>query len=61
MWIVSNYSFMFSLPLAALSGHRGLTPARPLANQLAYAGNMTGIGASLAGGAVLLYAAFKSL
>src|SRR5471030_1807557 len=48
-WVVSNYSFCFSLPLAALVGERGLTPRAPLSNQLVYLGNMLGVATSLFG------------
>ena len=60
-WVVSNYGFCVSLPLAAVVGHRGLTPARPLSNQLVFLGNVVGIGMSLIGSIVLLYAAYVSL
>jgi hypothetical protein len=60
-WEISNYGFCFSLPLAAMVGHRGHTLQPPLSNQLAFAGNMVGIVASAAGAFLLLYAAFASL
>jgi hypothetical protein len=60
-WTISNYGFCFSLPLAALVGQRGHTLDKPLSNQLVFAGNMVGLGASSVGTAVLLYAAFVSL
>jgi hypothetical protein len=60
-WVVSNYAFCFSLPLAAIVGQRGHTLDRPLSNQLAFAGNMVGLGASSIGTVVLLYAAYVSL
>jgi hypothetical protein len=60
-WVVSNYAFCFSLPLAAIVGQRGHTLDRPLSNQLAFAGNMVGLGASSIGAVVLLYAAYVSL
>ena len=60
-WAVSNYSFCFSLPLAALAGQRGHTWDKPLANQLVFVGNMVGVGAASVGAAVLLYAAYVSL
>ena len=60
-WVVSNYGFCFSLPLAALVGQPGRTLNKPLSNQLVFAGNMIGLGASSVGTAVLLYAAYVSL
>jgi hypothetical protein len=60
-WAVSNYGFCFSLPLAAVVGQRGHTFARPLSNQLVFAGNMVGLGASSVGTVMLLYAAYVSL
>ena len=60
-WIVSNYGFCFSLPVAAMVGHRGTTLNKPLMNQLIFAGNMIGIGASSIGALIFLYAASVSL
>jgi hypothetical protein len=60
-WVVSNYGFCFSLPLAAMVGQRGHTLEEPLSNQLVFVGNMVGLGASSVGTAVLLYAAYVSL
>jgi hypothetical protein len=60
-WVVSNYGFCFSLPLAAVVGQRGHTWDKPLSNRLVFAGNMVGLGASSVGTAVLLYAAYVSL
>ena len=60
-WVVSNYGFCFSLPLAAMVGQRGRTLDKPLSNQLVFVGNMIGLGASSVGTAVLLYAAYVSL
>jgi hypothetical protein len=60
-WVVSNYGFCFSLPLSAMVGQRGHTLDKPLSNQLVFAGNMIGIGASSVGTVVLLYAACVSL
>src|SRR6266850_2225589 len=33
-WVVSNYGFCFSLPLAPVVGQRGHTWAKPLSNRL---------------------------
>lgn len=60
-WVVSNYAFCFSLPLAALVGQRGLTRDSPRSNQLVFLGNVVGAGASLIGTLALLYAAYISL
>jgi hypothetical protein len=60
-WVVSNYGFCFSLPLAAMVSQRGHTLDKPLANQLVFAGNMVGLSASSVGTVVLLYAAYVSL
>jgi hypothetical protein len=60
-WVVSNYGFCFSLPLAAMVGERGHTLEKPVSNQLVFIGNMVGLGASTVGTVVLLYAAFVSL
>jgi hypothetical protein len=60
-WVVSNYGFCFSLPLAAIVGYPGRTLDKPLSNQLVFAGNMVGLGASSVGTIVLLYAAYVSL
>lgn len=59
-WVVSNYGFCFSLPLAALVGQGGRTMDRPLSNQLVFVGNMVGIGGSSVGAVLLLYAAYVS-
>jgi len=60
-WIVSNYGFCFSLPVAAMVGQRGRTFDGPLSNQLVFAGNMIGLCASSVGTVVLVYAAYVSL
>ncbi len=59
--IVSSYAFCFSLPLAAMVGHRGLGSGGPLPARLVYLGNVTGAFASLAAGFMLVYATFVSL
>ena len=61
MWAMSNYGFCVSLPLAAMVGQRGRTLEKPLSNQLVFAGNMVGLGASSVGTVLLLYAAYVSL
>jgi hypothetical protein len=59
--IVSSYAFCFSLPLAAIVGHRGLSSGGPTSAKLVYAGNMVGAVSSLAAAVVLLYLAYISL
>ena len=59
--IVSSYAFCFSLLLAPLVGHRGLSSKGPLAAKLVYLGNMLGAVTSLIAGVALLYAAYASL
>ena len=59
--IVSSYAFCFSLPLAAIVGHRGLSSQGPVAAKLVYAGNVLGAWTSLAATLVLVYAGFVSL
>jgi hypothetical protein len=61
MLIVSSYAFCFSLPLAAMVGHRGLSSQGPLSAKLVYAGNILGAWTSLAATLTLIYAAFVSL
>ena len=60
-WVVANYGFCFSLPLAATVGQRGHTLDKPLSNQLVFVGNMVGLAASSVGTLVLIYAAYVSL
>ena len=59
--IVSVYAFCLSLPLAAMTGHRGLSASGPLTAKLIFAGNMLGSIASLAAAFALVYAAYVSL
>lgn len=59
--IVSSYAFCFSLPLAAVVGHRGLSSQGPWSAKLVFAGNMLGAWASMAAVLALVYAAFVSL
>jgi len=60
-WVVSNYGFCFSLPLAAIVGQRGHTFDKPVSNRLVFVGNIVGLGASSVGTVALLYAAYVSL
>ena len=59
--ITSSYAFCFSLPLAAIVGHRGLSSSGPTSAKLVYAGNVVGAVSSLVAAAVLIYAAYVSL
>ena len=59
-WIASSYAFCVSLPLAATTGHRGLTPGGPLSAWIVYGGNLTGAVLSFVGTALLIYAAVVS-
>jgi hypothetical protein len=59
--IVSAYAFCLSLPLAAMTGHRGLSSAGPFAAKLIFAGNLLGSLASLAASLALVYAGYVSL
>ncbi len=55
--IVSSYGFCFSLPLAAVVGHRGLSARGPAAAKWVYLGNIVGAMFSLVAAFALLYAA----
>ncbi|HEY3486809.1 MAG TPA: hypothetical protein VGL10_01980 [Gammaproteobacteria bacterium] len=59
--IVSSYAFCFSLTLAPLVGHRGLSVNGSSSAKAVYAGNILGSLASLLAAVVLLYAGFVSL
>jgi hypothetical protein len=59
--IVSSYAFCFSLPLAAIVGHRGLSGGGPASAKLVFVGNIVGAWASLVATVALIYAAFVSL
>lgn len=59
--VVSAYAFCFALPLAALTGHRGLSSRGPLAARLVYGGNVLGASASLVAAVALVYAGYASL
>ena len=59
--IVSSYAFCFSLPLAAVVGHRGLSARGPASAKLVYAGNVVGAVSSLLAAVVLIYVAYVSL
>ena len=59
--IVSSYAFCFSLPLAAVTGHRGLSARGSFVAKLVYLGNSAGAFFSMLAALVLLYAGFVSL
>jgi len=61
MLIVSGYAFCFSLPLAAITGHRGLSISGSLATKFIFVGNTLGSVASIAASLALVYAGYVSL
>jgi hypothetical protein len=60
-FVAGGYAFVISLPLAAWSARRGLTPTAPMANRVVYVGNVFGALALLAGGALLVSGAYAAL
>ena len=59
--VVSSYAFCFSLTLAPIVGHRGLSNKGPFSAKAVYVGNILGSLASLLAAVALLYAGFASL
>jgi len=59
--VSGGYAFVISLPLAAWSGQRGLTPSAPITNRVIYAGNLFGALALLVGGVLLVSGAYAAL
>jgi hypothetical protein len=59
--IVSSYAFCYSLPAAAIVGHRGLTLGDTLPVKLVFFANLLGAGTSLIGAVALMYAGYMSL
>jgi hypothetical protein len=59
--IISSYAFCLSLPLAAITGHRGLASGAKGWAGLVYMGNMVGAWASLIAAGLLVFAGFASL
>jgi ABC-type polysaccharide/polyol phosphate export permease len=59
--IVSSYAFCISMPMAAITEHRGLTTDGRGLQRIVYLGNILGALTSLIAAAVFLYAAFVSL
>jgi hypothetical protein len=61
LFIASNYAFCVSMPLAAVTGHRGLAPGGTGLKRVVFVGNVAGAWLSVAGCLALLYAAAVSL
>jgi hypothetical protein len=61
VWIISSYAFCYSLPSAAIVGHRGLTLGNTLPEKLVFLANLLGAGTSLIGAVALIYAGYMSL
>ena len=59
--IASSYAFAVSTPLAAITGHRGLTSKGQGLARLVYVGNMVGATTSLIASVLLIFAGFVSL
>jgi hypothetical protein len=59
--IASNYAFCVSMPLAAITGHRGLAPGGTGLQRVVFLGNVAGAWLSVGACVVLLYAAAVSL
>ena len=59
--ITSSYAFCVSMPLAAITEHRGLTRDGKGWQKIVYFGNVLGASTSLISAAALLYAAFVSI
>jgi ABC-type polysaccharide/polyol phosphate export permease len=59
--IVSSYFFCVSMPLAAITGHRGLTRGKTMPENIVLVANIGGAWLSLIATLVLVYAAAVSL
>lgn len=59
--IASSYAFCVSMPLAAITDHRGLTRDGKGLQKLVYFGNILGAATSLISALALLHAAFVSV
>lgn len=59
--IASNYAFCISLPLSAITGHRGLSGGATGLSRLVFAGNVVGAWLSVAACVGLVYATAASL
>jgi hypothetical protein len=58
--VISAYGFCIALPLAAITGQRGLAAGKGL-GQVVYLGNVIGAIGSLVSAVIFLYATFVSL
>jgi hypothetical protein len=58
--VISAYGFCIALPLAAITGQRGLAAGKGL-GQVVYLGNVIGAMGSLVAAVIFLFAAFVSL
>ncbi len=58
--VISAYGFCIALPLAAITGQRGLAAGKGL-GQVVYLGNVIGAMGSLVAAVIFLYATFVSL
>jgi hypothetical protein len=63
MWslILGGYGFMVALVIEAFTGVRGITPAGPVANWIAFAGNTAALFGSVVGTALTLLGARAAL
>ncbi|MFO6419162.1 hypothetical protein ACLBKS_03050 [Hylemonella sp. W303a] len=59
--IVSSYAFCVSLPLAAITGHRGLSSGGSWAAKVVYAANVVGAVFSIIGAVGFVYATYLAL
>lgn len=59
--IVSGYAFCVALPLAAITGERGLSARGPFPARIVFLANMLGVVTSLLASLALVYAAYRSL
>jgi hypothetical protein len=61
LFIAANYAFCVSMPLAAITGHRGLAPGGAGLTRVVFVGNVRGAWLSVAACVALLYATAVSL
>jgi hypothetical protein len=61
LWVAANYAFCISMPLAAITGHRGLAPGGTGLQRVVFLGNLVGAWLSVGACIALLYAAAVSL
>jgi hypothetical protein len=60
-FVAASYVFAVVLPLAAYSGHRGLSSTPPPMNRVLYFGNIIGAVGMLVGTIVLLWGSYAAL